>query len=98
MDKEKYSSETHQILQLSARLFHHSVLAAQNDTHTTKVPNFGRAYDERIDVETPCSQNSRDARKDTRLILHETVEDMSISNESSSALEEKKMYALLVRL
>ncbi len=71
-------ARTHQVLELPARLFNHSVLAAQDDTHATEVADLGGAHDEGVNVESPRCQNTRHARKDTRLVLHETVEDVPI--------------------
>lgn len=42
---------TDKIFQLSAGLFHDTVLTAEDYTHTTKITDFRSTYDQRVDVE-----------------------------------------------
>jgi hypothetical protein len=57
-------------------LLHDTVLAAEDNTHATQVPNFGLAYHQGVNVEPPASKDSRDAGEYTRLVLNEAIEDM----------------------
>ena len=68
--------KTHEIFELPPGLLDDAVLPVEDDAHPTEVAHFGRADDERVDVEASCGEDAGDAGEDTRLILDEAVEDV----------------------
>lgn len=74
----QHGPDGHEVLKLPARLLHNTVLAAEHDAHATQVADLGRTHDEAVDVEAARSQRARDARENTRLVLHERVENVPL--------------------
>lgn len=72
-------NNTYEIFELSPCLFHDTVLPTQDDTHTREVTDFSSADDEGVDVDASSCKDTRHAREDTRFILHQTIEDVSVA-------------------
>lgn len=67
-----------QVLQLPARLLNNTVLTGQDNGHAGEIINLGVANNERVDVEASGSQDTRDARQHTRLVLDQAVQDVTL--------------------
>ena len=70
--------DTHQVFKLSPSLLYDRILSAQNDAHATQVPDLRAANDQGVDVEPASSKNARHAREHSGLVVHKTVEHMSV--------------------
>lgn len=73
----QHCPDRHEILQLSSGLFHHTVLSLKHDRHAGQICHFGTAHNQTVDVETSRGENTGHAGEDTRLILDQTIEDVS---------------------
>jgi hypothetical protein len=71
-----------QILKLSASLLNNSVLASEDNGHAGEIINLGVTHDQRVNVETASSQDTRDAGQNTGLVLDKTVENVSLGRSS----------------
>jgi len=74
---------TYKIFELPPGLFDDGILTAENDAHPTEVANLCPTDDQRVNVEATACQDTRHPRQDTRLILHETVENMPKDDDES---------------
>lgn len=72
------SPDRDQIFQLSSGLLDNAVLAGQDDGHARQVLHLGVAHNQRVNVEASGSENTREAREHTRLVLDQTVEDVTL--------------------
>ena len=70
--------DTHQVFELSTGLLDDAVLAAEDDAHLRQVADFRPTYDQGVDVEPASSKNARHAREHSWLVVHKTVEHMSV--------------------
>ena len=73
--------ETHQVLKLPPRLLDNTVLSPEDDAHARQVADLRPAHDQRVDVEPAPGQNARHARQHTRLVLHQTVQDVPVKSQ-----------------
>ncbi len=77
-------SPTHQVLELPPGLFDDAVLTAEDDAHLREVADLCPAHNKGVDVEPASGEDARDAREDSWLVVHETVEHMPISTPTSA--------------
>jgi len=75
----QHGPDGHEILELATSLLDDAILALQHDGHAREVGDFSATNNERVDVETAGSQDTRDAREHTRLVLHQAVEDVAVT-------------------
>src|SRR5690554_2107385 len=74
-----YSSlATYKIFQLSPGLFNGSRFAAKDNGHTTQICNLSLGNHQRVNVEASSGENTRDTTYYSGLVLHQTVEDVSL--------------------
>lgn len=78
---------TYQVFKLPPSLFYDAVLATDYDTHPTQVAYLCSTDNQGVDIEATSGENSRHAGQHTRLILHKTVQSMSIENDQSTWVE-----------
>lgn len=74
----KDGPDRYEILQLPASLLHDAVVASQDDGHAGQVRDLGVADDQRLNVEAASGNDTREARQDTRLILNQTIQNMTL--------------------
>lgn len=79
------SPDRHQVLQLPSRLLDNAVLAGEHDGHAGEILNLGAAHDKRIDVEATSGENTGDAGQDTRFVLDQTVENVTLGRSDGRA-------------
>lgn len=74
----QYSPDGDKVLDLSSGLLDDSVLASQHDGHSRQIVNLSVADNQRVNVEASRSKGSGNSGQHTRLVLNETVENMSL--------------------
>lgn len=74
----EHSPDGDEIVQLTAGLFYNAIQALKNDGHTREVLHLRVADNQTVNVESSGGQNSRDTGEHTRLILNQTVQDVTL--------------------
>jgi hypothetical protein len=72
----KDSPDRDEILELAAGLLYDALLSLQDNSHAREVIDFGVADNKTVNVEATSSQNTRDTREHTGLVLDQAVEDV----------------------
>lgn len=72
------SPDGDEIIELTTSLLDDAVLTLQDDGHTRQILDFGVTDDEGVDVEAASGQNTGHTGQDTGLVLHQTVQDVTL--------------------
>ena len=75
----QHSPDGNEVLELATGLLDNAILTLQHNGHAREVGDFGRAHDQRVDVEAAGGQDTGHARQHTGLVLHEAVQDVAVA-------------------